>query len=218
MLGRTVSAISLMGFLAAVASAEEPKSTGEISECGVLTSDLPRVWPIEWDTEDGAVTSTAVNVPAGNELIFVGPSTPDVANPAAKARTVARYGNTETQMRSAIEKLRNSDGSLVTLRVYLVAPPGQKRMDQRGMMRAYRRFIRSLSYHRPPILSVVQVVALENPGWLVQIEAVTASRVIRGGDVADFCLDRMKRGLPPGTLPPRTEDEIPVSSEGDNAM
>jgi enamine deaminase RidA (YjgF/YER057c/UK114 family) len=62
--------------------------------------------------------------------------------------------------------------------VFLVAPPGQQRMDFAGMMRAYRERFATPQQPNKPARSTMQVAGLVDPGWLVEIE-VTAARDAR---------------------------------------
>ena len=64
---------------------------------------------------------------------------------------------------------------VVMMRVFLVAPPGQPRMDFAGMMRAYRERFGTAQQPNKPARSTMQVAGLVDPGWLVEIE-VTAAR------------------------------------------
>ncbi len=126
--------------------------------------------------------ATSVAVPPGAELIYVSGTVPDAANPAAPAGSVERYGDTETQTRSVLNKLDAalaqrglSLADVVMMRVFLVAPPGQPRMDFAGMMRAYLERFATAQQPNKPARSTMQVAGLVDPGWLVEIE-VTAAR------------------------------------------
>jgi enamine deaminase RidA (YjgF/YER057c/UK114 family) len=126
--------------------------------------------------------ATSVSVPPGAELVYVSGSVPDAVNEAAPAGTTERYGDTETQTRSVLNKLDAalaqrglSLADVVMMRVFLVAPPGQQRMDFAGMMRAYRERFATAAQPNKPARSTMQVAGLVDPGWLVEIE-VTAAR------------------------------------------
>ena len=93
--------------------------------------------------------ATSVAVPPGAELVYVSGTVPDAVNPAAPAGIVERFGDTEAQTRSVLGKIEAALGEhglglgdVVMMRVFLVAPPGQPRMDFAGMMRAYRERLR----------------------------------------------------------------------------
>jgi enamine deaminase RidA (YjgF/YER057c/UK114 family) len=125
--------------------------------------------------------AVSVAVPAGMELVYVSGSVPDVANSAAPAGSVERFGDTETQTRSVLNKLDAalaarglSLADAVMMRVFLVAPPGQQRMDFAGMMRAYRERFATAAQPNKPARSTMQVSGLVDPGWLVEIEVTAA--------------------------------------------
>ena len=65
---------------------------------------------------------------------------------------------------------------VVTRTVFLVGDPATGgRMDFAGLMEAYREQFGTAAQPNLPTRSAVQVSALANPGWLVEIE-VTAVR------------------------------------------
>ena len=128
-----------------------------------------------------APISASVAVPAGSRLVYVSGQVPDVADPNAPAGSVQRFGDTATQTRSVIRRieaqLRRHGLALddvVMMRVFLVAPPGQSRMDFAAMMTAYREFFGSADRPNRPARSTMQVSGLVDPGWLVEIEATAA--------------------------------------------
>lgn len=129
-----------------------------------------------------APIATAVEVPAGSRLLYVSGTVPDPADAKAPAGSVARYGDTATQTRSILGKIDKQLaaaglglGDVVMMRVFLVAPPGQPRMDFAGMMAAYREKFGTAAQPSKPARSTMQVAGLVDPGWLVEIE-VTAAR------------------------------------------
>ncbi len=126
--------------------------------------------------------ATSVSVPPGAQLVYVSGSVPDAVNPGAPAGSVERFGDTETQTRSVLNKLDAalverglSLADVVMMRVFLVAPPGQQRMDFAGMMRAYRERFATARQPNKPARSTMQVAGLVDPGWLVEIEVTAAS-------------------------------------------
>jgi enamine deaminase RidA (YjgF/YER057c/UK114 family) len=127
--------------------------------------------------------SVSVEVPSGSRLVYVSGSVPDVADPNAPAGSVQRYGDTATQTRSVLRRieaaLREHQlglSDVVMMRVFLVAPPGQPRMDFAGMMTAYREFFGTTAQPNRPARSTMQVAGLVDPGWLVEIEVTAAGR------------------------------------------
>ena len=127
--------------------------------------------------------ATSVSVPPGARLIYISGTVPDAVNPAAAAGSVERFGDTETQTRSVLSKIEAALaergmglGDVVMMRVFLVAPPGQPRMDFGGMMRAYRERFGTAQQPNKPARSTMQVAGLVDPGWLVEIEVTAAKK------------------------------------------
>ena len=126
--------------------------------------------------------ATSVSVPPGARLVYISGTVPDPVDPAAPAGSPERFGDTETQTRSVLSKVESalaqrglSLGDVVMMRVFLVAPAGQPRMDFPGMMRAYRERFGTARQPNKPARSTMEVAGLVDPGWLVEIE-VTAAR------------------------------------------
>jgi len=118
--------------------------------------------------------STSVSMPPGSRLVYVSGTVPDVVDPAAPDGSVARFGDTQTQTRSVLRKVEKALaeqglglGDVVMMRVFLVAPPGQ-RMDFAGMMAAYREFFGTKTQPNKPARSTMQVAGL------VEIEVTAA--------------------------------------------
>jgi enamine deaminase RidA (YjgF/YER057c/UK114 family) len=131
--------------------------------------------------------SASAEVPAGSRIVYVSGSVPDPVDPTAPAGSVERYGDTAAQTRSILRKieaqLREHDmglGDIVMMRVFLVAPPGQARMDFAGMMAAYREYFGTAAQPNKPARSTLQAAALVDPGWLVEIEATAAKPAGKG--------------------------------------
>ena len=130
---------------------------------------------------EGSPIATSVRVHAGSDLVYVSGTVPDVINPQAAAGSVARFGDTEAQTLSVLGKIQEALvqhgmglGDIVMMRVFLVAPPGQQRMDFAGMMRAYRQRFGTPEQPNRPARSTMEVSGLVDPGWLVEIEATAA--------------------------------------------
>lgn len=126
--------------------------------------------------------SASVEVAAGSRLVYVSGTVPDPVDANAPAGSVERYGDTATQTRSILRKIRTQLalhglglGDVVMMRVFLVAPPGQPRMDFAGMMSAYREFFGTADQPNRPARSTLQAAGLVDPGWLVEIEVTAAA-------------------------------------------
>ena len=126
--------------------------------------------------------SASVELPQYSRLVYVSGNVPDPADANAPPGSVQRYGDTATQTRSVLRKIEAQLGQhglsmrdVVMMRVFLVAPPGQPRMDFAGMMSAYREFFGTEAQPMRPARSTVQVAALVDPGFLVEIEVTAAT-------------------------------------------
>ena len=134
--------------------------------------------------------SASVEVSGVSRLVYVSGTVPDPVDAAAPAGSVQRYGDTAAQTRSILAKIQAQLGrhglglgDVVMMRVFLVAPPGQPRMDFAGMMSAYRESFGTAAQPNRPARSTMQVAGLVDPGWLVEIEvtaAVAAAAAPRG--------------------------------------
>jgi enamine deaminase RidA (YjgF/YER057c/UK114 family) len=125
---------------------------------------------------------SSAEVPFGHRLVYVSGTVPDPVDASAPAGSVQRFGDTAAQTRSVLRKieaeLRQHGlglGDIVMMRVFLVAPPGQQRMDFQGMMTAYREFFGTNAQRNRPARSTMEVSGLVDPGWLVEIEATAAA-------------------------------------------
>lgn len=126
--------------------------------------------------------AASVEVPAGTRLVYISGTVPEAVDSKAAQGSVERFGDTEAQTRSVLRKIEQALkahglglGDVVMMRVFLVAPPGEKRMDFAGMMRGYSAFFGTAQQPNKPARSTMEVAGLVDPGWLVEIE-VTAAR------------------------------------------
>lgn len=122
----------------------------------------------------------AVEIPAGNALVYVSGQVPTLVNPEVARDSVAAWGDTRVQttnvlvrIEEILERLGLGMGDVVKMQVFLVGDPAlEGRMDFRGFMQAYSDFFGTEMQPRLPARSVMQVAGLVNPGWLVEIEVV----------------------------------------------
>jgi enamine deaminase RidA (YjgF/YER057c/UK114 family) len=126
--------------------------------------------------------SASVELPQWSRLVYVSGTVPDPADANAPPGSVQRFGDTATQTRSVLRKIEAqlaqhnlSLRDVVMMRVFLVAPPRQARMDFAGMMTAYREFFGTEAQPMRPARSTMQVAGLVDPGWLVEIEVTAAT-------------------------------------------
>ena len=125
----------------------------------------------------------AVEIPAGNDLVFVSGAGPDIADKNADKDTPAAYGDTKTQTLSTLKKIEATLKSMnltmkdvVKMQVFVVGDPALGgKLDFAGMMDSYKQFFGTAEQPNLPARSALKVAGLANPGWLVEIE-VTAVR------------------------------------------
>ena len=127
--------------------------------------------------------AAAVEVPAGRTTVYLSGMVPPVADDTAPKDSIAAYGNTETQSVAVLEaigaQLKSMGlgfGDVVKMQVFLVGDPDKGgRMDFAGFMAGYVKYFGTGEQPNLPARSTMQVAALANPGFLVEIE-VTAVR------------------------------------------
>jgi enamine deaminase RidA (YjgF/YER057c/UK114 family) len=125
----------------------------------------------------------AVEIPAGQTLVFLSGQGADIADKNAAKDSIAAYGDTKIQALNTLTKieatLKSMDLSMkdvVKMQVFLVGDPAQDgKMDFAGFMESYKKFFGTTEQPNLPARSAMKVAGLANPGWLVEIE-VTAVR------------------------------------------
>lgn len=126
----------------------------------------------------------AVEIPAGNTLIYLSGTVPSPINPDAERGTRAYYGNTEAQTVNVLSKMQMTLqgmgldlGDIVKLTVFLVGDPeNDNRMDFSGFMAGYTQFFGTESQPNLPARSAFQIAGLTQPLMFVEIEAVVVRR------------------------------------------
>jgi enamine deaminase RidA (YjgF/YER057c/UK114 family) len=124
----------------------------------------------------------AVEVPAGYKTIYLSGMGPDVADKSKPATSMEAYGDTQTQtvntlkkIDSTLKRLNLSMSDVIKMQVFLVGDPQlQGHLDFKGLMAGYTQFFGTKEQPNLPTRSAMQVAALANPGWLVEIEVVAA--------------------------------------------
>jgi enamine deaminase RidA (YjgF/YER057c/UK114 family) len=127
--------------------------------------------------------SAAVEVPPGKTLVFLSGMVPPVADPKSPKDSIAAYGDTKTQtigalnqIKSELESLHLGMGNIIKMEAFLVGDPAKGgKLDFDGFMQGYTQFFGTPAQPNLPVRSALQVAALANPGFLVEIE-VTAVR------------------------------------------
>lgn len=122
----------------------------------------------------------AVEVPANKTLVHLSGQVPLVIHADADSSTVAAYGSMQEQATSALQAIEETLKSLnlsmadvYRMQVFLVAQNGT--VDFAGFMQGYTQFFGTKEQPLLPVRSAVEVAALANPGWLIEIE-VSAAR------------------------------------------
>lgn len=128
--------------------------------------------------------AASVTVPPGYTTYYISGALADPADPKAAEGSVERMGNTETQTRSVLAKLKGSldqlglgFGDVVQAHVYLAADPATGKMDFAGLNKAWSEQFGSPGQPNKPARATVQVAALVAPGALVEIEFTAAKKV-----------------------------------------
>jgi enamine deaminase RidA (YjgF/YER057c/UK114 family) len=127
--------------------------------------------------------SAAVEVPAGKALVFLSGMVPPVVDPKSPKDSIAAYGDTKTQtigalnaIKAELESLHLGLGDVIKMQAFLVGDPSKGgKLDFEGFMQGYTQFFGTAAQPNLPVRSALQVAALANPGFLVEIE-VTAVR------------------------------------------
>ena len=116
-------------------------------------------------------------------MLFVSGTLADVADPAAPAGSIERFGDTATQAKSVLGKIAKELESagftmedVVKMNVYLVGDPRKGGgMDFEGLMQAYMKVYGLRPQEKSlPARTTLQVAGLPVPGALVEIEVVAA--------------------------------------------
>ncbi|UGQ46899.1 RidA family protein [Massilia endophytica] len=125
----------------------------------------------------------AVTLPPNATIHFISGQVPPVIDRSAPAESLAAYGDTKTQTVGVLKKIEEvlksmglAMGDVVKMQVFLVGDPAKGgRADIKGFMEAYTQFFGGPQPNLPA-RAVMQVAALNVPGWLVEIEVVAAKK------------------------------------------
>jgi enamine deaminase RidA (YjgF/YER057c/UK114 family) len=123
-----------------------------------------------------------VVVPGGTTLFYLSGQVPAVADATKPATSIEAYGDTKTQAISVFGKIQAllaaqglGLGDVFKLTVYLVGDPQKgNKLDFKGFSEAYAQFFGTEAQPNLVARTTVQVAALANPGFLVEIEATAA--------------------------------------------
>ena len=128
--------------------------------------------------------SAAVEVPAGQDAGLLerhGARRSPI--PKAPKDSIAAYGDTKDpnhrraqHHQGELESLHLTLGDVIKMQVFMAGDPAKGgKMDFAGFMQGYTQFFGTPAQPNLPVRSAMQVAALANPGFLVEIE-VTAVR------------------------------------------
>jgi len=125
---------------------------------------------------------TGVLVPAGTALYYLSGQVPTPIDPNKPGTTIDAYGDTKTQAISIFRKIQKlladqglTLGDVIKLTVYLVGDPNTGgKLDFKGFSEAYAQFFGTTEQPNRVARTTVQVAALANPAFLVEIEATAA--------------------------------------------
>ena len=124
----------------------------------------------------------AVETSADTAIIYHSGTVPGPANPDAERNTREYWGDTEAQTRSVLDRIEASlenlgvgMGDVIKMTVFLVGDPElDGKMDFAGFMRAYTDYFGTEEQPNLPARSALQIAALANEHWLVEIEVIVA--------------------------------------------
>lgn len=130
----------------------------------------------------GSPILAGVAVPAQSDLLILSGQVPPAVVPGGAADAIATYGDTRTQALGTFAKIDAllkaqgyGLGDVIKLTVFLVGDPANGgKLDFKGFNDAYVQVFGTTSQPNKTARSVVQVAALANPGFLVEIEATAA--------------------------------------------
>ncbi len=125
---------------------------------------------------------SGVVVPANATLLYLSGQVPQATDASKPADSIEAYGDTKAQAVSVFNKIKTllaeqglALGDVVKLTVYLVGDPKKgNKLDFKGFSEAYAQFFGTPAQPNLVARTTVQVVALANPGFLVEIEATAA--------------------------------------------
>jgi enamine deaminase RidA (YjgF/YER057c/UK114 family) len=123
-----------------------------------------------------------VVIPSGTSLIYLSGQVPQAIDAAKPSESIDAYGDTKTQSLSVFNKIKTllsaqglALGDVVKLTVYLVGDPKNGgKLDFKGFSDAYAQFFGTTAQPNIVARTTVQVAALANPAFLVEIDAIAA--------------------------------------------
>jgi enamine deaminase RidA (YjgF/YER057c/UK114 family) len=165
------AAFGLLSATAATTAGAAPKAPAkaEIVRHKIPGSDFP--------------IALAVTIPPSATIHFISGQVPAVVDATAAPDSLAAFGDTKTQSETVLKKIKEilagmklEMSDVVKMQVFLVGDPAKGgKADTKGFMEAYTQHFGGAQPNLPA-RAVVQVAGLSNPGWLVEIEVVAATK------------------------------------------
>jgi enamine deaminase RidA (YjgF/YER057c/UK114 family) len=126
----------------------------------------------------------AVEIPAGQSLIFLSGVGPEVSDKTAPADSPTAYGDMKTQAHSTLTKIAANLKSMglemkdvVKMQVFLVGDAANAgKLDFAGFMASYKEFFGTPEQPNLPARSAMKVAGLVNPGWLIEVEVAAVRK------------------------------------------
>jgi enamine deaminase RidA (YjgF/YER057c/UK114 family) len=155
-------------------------SVGVFTFAAQATVRPPRTVTFTLPTNPASPISQGVAFPGNAAFYFTSGTVPPVINPAGTPNTTEQFGDTYTQAKGTLERIKTlleSQGlglkDVAFLICYLVPDPGLGgAVDYQGWFRAYGEYFNNPENPVKTARSTLGVQGLVNPGWLVEIEAI----------------------------------------------
>lgn len=133
------------------------------------------------NTNTATPVSRAVGISSSSMFYQLGAQYPEVIDSSAPPKSIQAFGDTYTQTMTTLRRLSSlladlglAKLNLTNMRVYLVSEVPGDRMDLDGFNKAYTEYFQDQDRNYPS-RTVIQVAAMANPGWLIEIEATAAN-------------------------------------------
>jgi enamine deaminase RidA (YjgF/YER057c/UK114 family) len=115
--------------------------------------------------------SVAVSVPAGADTVYFSGVLPE----AVDGDTQAQTHSVLTRLKAALANEGLTFADVVSLRVFLVGDPKlDNKLDFKGLNASFGQFFGTAEQPNKPARTALQVVALPQPGALVEIDLIAA--------------------------------------------
>ncbi|QJD93848.1 hypothetical protein HH213_29425 [Duganella dendranthematis] len=115
--------------------------------------------------------SVAVSVPAGADTVYFSGVLPETTDGDTQAQTHSVL----TRLKAALANEGLTFADVVSLRVFLVGDPRlDNKLDFKGLNASFGQFFGTAEQPNKPARTALQVVALPQPGALVEIDLIAA--------------------------------------------